>query len=449
VTSDVRDRGLGLPREPIHRLIGPLERFLHVEAAAGVVLLSAAAVALVLANSPWSEAYLAFWNTKLGVTIGAFEMSHSIRHWVNDGWMAVFFFVIGLEVKREIVVGELRDARRAALPVAAALGGMILPAAIYLLLQGGQAGAPGWGIPMATDIAFVVGCLAMLGPRVPNVLRVFLLCLAIADDIGAVLVIAVGYTASIDWVMLGSGLAGIGCIAGLARLGARSFLAYTLLGLAVWLLFHESGVHATVAGIILGLMVPARPYLGEGRVVQLLSRASGVFHGGGWEHLSHRAARVRELQRAARETVPPVEYLEELLHPWVGFVIMPVFALANAGVPIQLADFGDPVGLAVAAGLVLGKPLGVVSFAWLAVSLKISRLAEGLTWGMLLGAGCLAGIGFTMALFIAGLALDDSMQDVAKVGILGASALSAVFGIVILLARLPAKPGGLPAGPGQ
>ena len=237
-----------LPREPIHRLIGPLERFLHVEAAAGVVLLVATAVALVLANSPWSEAFLSFWTTKITIGVGAFEMSHSLRHWINDGLMAVFFFVIGLEVKREIVVGELRDRERAALPVAAALGGMIVPAGIYMLLQHGQPGESGWGIPMATDIAFVVGCMAVLGSRIPVGLRVFLLSLAIADDIGAVLVIAIGYTDNIDLVALAFGAVGIGVIAVLARLGVRSFLAYTLLGGGVWLLFHESGVHATIAG---------------------------------------------------------------------------------------------------------------------------------------------------------------------------------------------------------
>ena len=432
--------GIGLPREPIHRLIGPLERFLHIEAAAGVVLLVAAAAALGLANSPWSDGYLGFWNTKITVGAGSFEMSHSLRHWINDGLMAVFFFVIGLEVKREIVVGELRDLSRAALPVAAALGGMIVPAGIYLLLQHDQPGASGWGIPMATDIAFVVGCLAMIGPRIPTSLRVFLLSLAIADDIGAVLVIAVGYTDSIDFVALGWGVVGIAVIAFLARLGARSFLVYTLLGIAVWLLFHESGVHATIAGIVLGLMVPARSYLGEGLVAKLLSQAGEVFHGGGWEQLTGRSAKVRLLRRAAREAVPPVEYLEDLLHPWVGFLIMPVFALANAGVPIQLADFREPVGLAVAAGLVLGKPVGVVSFAWLAVRVKLARLPEDLGWGTLLGAGCLAGIGFTMALFIAGLALDDAVLAAAKVGILWASVLSAVLGLALLLTRLPPSP---------
>jgi Na+:H+ antiporter, NhaA family len=445
----VTDNDVGLPREPIDRLIGPLERFLHVEAAAGVVLLGAAVLALALANSPWAETYLAFWNTKVTLGAGSFEMSHSLRHWINDGLMAVFFFVIGLEVKREIVVGELRDPARAALPVVAAVGGMIVPAGIYFLLQHGQAGASGWGIPMATDIAFVVGCLAVLGPRVPSSLRVFLLSLAIADDIGAVLVIALGYTDNINLADLAGGIAGILFIAFLARLGARSFLVYTLLGIVVWLCFHESGVHATIAGIVLGLMVPARSYLGAGRIGRLLTRASEVFHGGGWEQLENRAAKVRQAQRAARESVPPVEYLEDLLHPWVGFVIMPVFALANAGVPVHVADFAHPVGVAVAAGLCLGKPLGVVCFAWLAVQTKLARLPDGMGWTTVLAAGCLAGIGFTMALFIAGLALDDPILDAAKVGILGASALSAGLGVTLLLTRLPRSPGSPGATPAR
>lgn len=435
----LRPRPIELPKAPIDRLIGPLERFLRIEAAAGVVLLVAAVTALVLANSPWWEAYLAFWNTKIGIAAGSFEMSHSLRHWINDGLMAIFFFVIGLEVKRELVVGELSDPRNAALPIAAALGGMVVPAAIYLCLQPTGPGASGWGIPMATDIAFVVGCLAMMGPRVPNALRAFLLSLAIADDIGAVLVIALGYTTDLHLAALGWGIFGILVIAVLARLGTRSLPVYGLLGFVVWLLFHESGVHATIAGIILGLMTPARTYLSDGRLARTMGRAAYLFQHGRWEELSNPAAQARKLQSAARETVPPVEYLENLLHPWVGFVIMPVFALANAGVPIHLDDVQHPVAVAVAAGLVLGKPLGVIAFAWLAVRLKLARLPDSLSWGTLLGAGCLAGIGFTMALFIAGLALDEPHLDAAKVGILLASTLAALLGIGLLLTRLPAR----------
>lgn len=428
------------PVEPIAKVIAPLERFLHVEAAAGVVLLVATATALGLANSPWAEGFLAFWKTKMTLGVGSFEMSYSLQHWINDGLMAVFFFVIGLEVKREIVLGELRDPGRAALPLAAAIGGMLVPAGFYLALQHGQPGQDGWGIPMATDIAFVVGCIALLGKRIPLGLRVLLLSLAIADDIGAILVIAIGYTDSIDVTALILGFAGIGLIGGLARSGVRSLLVYTLLGAAVWLAFHESGIHATLAGVIIGLMTPARSYLSDDVFSKVLHRASDVFHGDGWSGLSHRAAKLRQFKWAARETISPLEYLESTLHPWVGFVIMPLFALANAGVPFSFRDFGDPVAVAIVVGLVAGKPIGILLFSFIAVRLRLAKLPEGVGWGVLAGGACLTGIGFTMALFIAGLALTGPVLDGAKVGILGASAISAALGMCLLGMRRSGAP---------
>ena len=390
-----------LPRAPIDRLAGPFTRFLHVEAASGIVLLLFTAAALALANSPFAEGFLGIWKTQVGFEIGDFQMSHSLKHWINDGLMAVFFFVIGLEVKREIVLGELRDIRRAALPIAAALGGMVVPPAIYLSLQAGQPAEWGWGIPMATDIAFVVGCMAVLGSRIPHGLRVLLLSLAIADDIGAILVIAIGYTEAIHWGALAWGVAGIAGVSVLARLGVRSVGVYTVLGAGIWFAFHESGIHATIAGVILGLMTPARGYLSESLFGQILTRATQVIQGGGFEGLSDRAGRVRRFQQAAREPISPLEYLESSLHPWVAFLIMPLFALANAGVPFQLSDLGDPVALAVGISLVVGKPLGIVAFSALAVRLGLASLPEGVGWGALAGGGFLAGIGFTMALFIA------------------------------------------------
>ena len=427
---------LDLPLEPIHRFTAPLERFMHVEAASGIVLLGATIAALILANSPWSGVFLGFWSTEVGLSIGSFEMHHSLKHWINDGLMAIFFFVIGLEVKRELVIGELRDPRRAALPVFAALGGMVVPALIYLSLQWGEPSARGWGIPMATDIAFVVGCMAILGRRVPLGLRVMVLSLAIADDIGAILVIAVGYTESLNMTALFLAFVGIAGIFLLSRLGARSFLVYVLVGTLVWLGFHESGVHATIAGVILGLMTPTRAYIKPG----LLEGAYDLFRGEGWDQVTHRALKVVRIQKLARETVSPVEYLEGTLHPWVSFLIMPLFALANAGVPFELSDFGDPVAQAVTAGLVIGKPLGIVLFSFVAVRIGLAVLPEGVTWGILTGGGFLAGIGFTMALFIAGLALQGGALDAAKVGVLGASAVAATIGMVLLNWLLP-KPG--------
>ncbi len=432
------EEAASFPREPIDRLIAPFERFLHIEAASGVVLLLSAALALVLANSPVSEEFLALWKTPVGFAAGSFRVSHSLQHWINDGLMAIFFFVIGLEVKRELVVGELKDKRRAVLPIAAALGGMIVPAGVYLFFQLGEPGQSGWGITMATDIAFVVGCLALLGNRVPRSFRVFLLSLAIADDIGAILVIAIGYTDHIDvgWLVTGAVL--IGVLLAMQRAGGRAIPVYVVLGAGVWFAAHESGVHATVAGVILGLLTPARPYLSQNVFARMLRRADEIVRGE-FDAPPHRATEVRSLQRAARESISPLEYLEGLLHPWVSFVIMPLFALANAGVPISLAGFGDPVALAVDAGLVIGKPVGIVLFSAVAVRLGLATLPEGVDWTMMIGGGFLAGIGFTMALFIAGLALDGETLDSAKVGILGASAVAALLGMAIL-ARQPSPP---------
>ena len=425
----------GLPREPIHRLVDPFERFLHVESAGGVVLLVAAVVALALANSPWSGAFLGFWQTRVAFAIGGFEMDHSLKHWINDGLMGIFFFVIGLEVKRELVLGELRDLRRALLPLIAAVGGMVVPAGIYLALQAGEPSARGWGIPMATDIAFVVGILALLGSRIPMALRVMLLSLAIADDIGAILVIAIGYTDSLSLAWLAAGLGAMGLVVLLARLGVRSIGAYVLVGGFVWLGFHESGVHATIAGVLLGLVTPARSWIGEGTLAELAENTFSLLRGEGLEGGARQHA-LRQVETAAREAISPLERLETGLHPWVAFLIMPLFALANAGVALDFGDLTDPVAAAIAAGLVIGKPLGIVGFSAIAVAFGIARLPDGVGWGALIGGSFLAGIGFTMALFIADLALTGSALDAAKIGILGASVLAGAIGIAIL-ARLP------------
>jgi len=435
------EQATDLPQAPIDRLVGPFTRFLHVEAASGIVLLLFTAAALALANSKLAEEFLGIWRIPLGFEIGDFQIRHSLKHWINDGLMAVFFFVIGLEVKREIVLGELRDLRRAALPIAAAIGGMLVPAAIYLSLQAGQPAERGWGIPMATDIAFVVGCMAVLGSRIPHGLRVLLLSLAIADDIGAILVIAIGYTEAIHWGALAWGVAGIAGVSALARLGVRSFGFYTALGAGIWFAFHESGIHATIAGVVIGLMTPARAYLSETTFGQILSRATEVIRGGGFEGVSDRAGRVRRFRQAAREVISPVEYLEGFLHPWVAFLIMPLFAFANAGVPFQLSDLGDPVALAVGISLVMGKPLGIVAVSALAVRMGLANLPQGVGWGAILGGGFLAGIGFTMALFIGELALEGPALNAAKVGILAGSAVAAILGVAILIAVLRPKHG--------
>jgi len=439
MTDPESDRtDLALPREPIHRIVEPLERFLHVEAASGIALVVATAVALALANSPWADGFLAIWKTELSIGLGALEMSHSLKHWINDGLMAIFFFVIGLEVKRELVLGELRDLRAAVLPIAAAVGGMVVPAGLYLLLAGDGPAARGWGIPMATDIAFVVGCLAVLGPRVPKALRVMLLSLAIADDIGAILVIAIGYTESLNLGALGIGVGGIVATSVFARVGVRSLIVYWLLGGLTWVAFHESGVHATIAGVVLGLMTPARRYAPTGVIASGLERAREVLAGGDWDAVQHRAERVQALRWVARESVAPLEYLETVLHPWVAFGIMPLFALANAGVPIGIDALTSPVALAVGCGLVIVKPLGIFGASWLATKAGIVRLPESVSWRAIAGGGFLCGIGFTMALFIAGLALAPPVLDAAKVGVLVSSVAAAAIGM-LLLSRSPER----------
>ncbi len=425
-----------LPAEPIDRLVRPLSRFLHIEAASGVVLLLAAGMAFAVANSPWADAYKAFWKTSFSVGVGSFVLDHSLKHWVSDGLMAIFFFVVGLEVKRELVLGELRDLRRALLPLAAALGGMVVPAAVYFALVGEGEAARGWGIPMATDIAFVVGCLALLGPRAPLGLRVLLLSLAIADDIGAILVIAIGYTEAIHGWALALGCLGIAVVVLFERLGVRSVPVYVVLGLFIWEAFHESGVHATIAGVLLGLLTPVRPWVSGEGLQRVLARAAKLWHG---ETPSGSARRglLSQVERAARESMSPLERLEHAIHPWTAFVIMPIFALANAGVTVQGGMLSEPVALAVGAGLVVGKPVGILLFCSAAVALGVARLPEGVGWAPLAGGACLAGIGFTMSLFIAGLALTGTILEAAKVGILLASLVAGGVGMLLLVTSLP------------
>jgi len=427
------------PREPIDRVVGPLSRFLHVEAASGVVLLAAAVLAFAAANSPWADAWLGFWKTPVGFRMGGVSLDHSLKHWVSDGLMAIFFFVVGLEVKREIVLGRLRDLRQAALPLAAALGGMVVPALLYLAIAGGGPAERGWGIPMATDIAFVVGCLAVLGSRAPASLRVLLLSLAIADDIGAVLVIAIGYTTDLDLVALGLGFAGIAVVLGMRGLGVRAIPLYWVVGAHIWVAFHESGVHATIAGVILGLITPTKAWIGSGGLAQAVTRVQDVWRGTPDALPPAEAGRV---ERAAREAVSPLVRLENGLHPWSAFVIMPVFALANAGVAFDGALATDTVALAVGVGLVVGKPVGIVLFSWVAVRAGLARLPDDVGWDVVAGGGLLAGIGFTMSLFIANLALAGETLDAAKVGILGASLLAGAAGMATLVARLPARASG-------
>lgn len=430
-----------LPVQPIRRFTRPLALFLRVESASGVVLLICTAVALALANSSFAGAFEKFWHAPVALTIGGFTIGGEFGHFfVNDVLMTIFFFVVGLEIKRELVAGELREPRKAALPVAAALGGMLVPAGIYMALMASSAGAPpfrGWGVPMATDIAFVVGVMALLGPRVPVGLKIMLLSLAIADDIGAVVVIAIFYSSGLNWLMLGLAAVGFGATYALNRLGARAVPVYIAVGALIWLAVYKSGVHPTVAGVALGLLTPASAWIGDKTLVDVLTEAVERAPGPGAE----RREVLETVAFTAREGVSPLERLEVALHPWVGFVIMPLFALANAGVTIDPSAVGNPVAVAVAIGLVIGKPVGVLLFSYIAIRAGIAALPQGVTWPVLLGGGCLAGIGFTMSLFVAGLAFADHAPLLAdaKIGILLGSLLSAVLGVIVLLLTLKKK----------
>ncbi len=428
-------------REPVAYLILPFQRFVQAEASGGVVLLAAAALALVWANSPWADLYFGVWATKLTVGIGGAALSKPLSLWINDGLMAVFFFVVGLEIKREALVGELAEPRKAALPAGAALGGMVVPAAIYAFINAGGPGTAGWGIPMATDIAFALGILALIGPRVPISLKVFLTAVAIVDDIGAVIVIALFYTSNLAWLALL--VAGV-CLVLLVLAnwaGVRSPLVYLILGCCMWLAFLKSGVHATVAGVLAAMTIPARTRIDA---PAFLSRARAYLQEFETSSASGRSILSDERQRAAlvnlefasREAESPLQRLEHSLHPWVSFAIMPLFALANAGVSLGGAVAGsavDPITLGVAAGLVLGKPLGVTLGGWLLVRAKLAAMPTGVSWRQMIGVGCLAGVGFTMSLFIANLAFGaTALNSAAKLGILAGSLISGLVGFLIL-----------------
>ncbi len=430
-----------LPVAPVERWLAPLQKFLHIESASGIVLLACTVLALILANSPVADWFAAIWKTPVEFKFGWFELKHgTLGHLViNDGLMVIFFFVVGLEIKRELVDGELRDVRKAMLPVFAALGGMIVPALVYLGFQYGQhPGERGWAIPMATDIAFVVGILALFGPRVPIGLKILLLSLAIVDDLGAVLIIAVVFTESISLSWLLAAGVGLALMIFLRVVGVRSIALYVVVGIFIWLAVLQVGVHPTVAGVVMGLLTPTGPWVNEqtlrGVMNDALKHSAGVDPGS-------RQAELERVEFAAREARSPLHRLETTLHPWVAFGIMPLFALANAGVRLDVNAVAEPVALAVAAGLVIGKPVGILLFSVLAISLGISRRPEGVSWMLLVGGACLAGIGFTMALFINGLAFPEegyqTQAAAGKIGVLAGSVLSTLVGGVLLWFTLP------------
>lgn len=404
-------------RKPFRRVIEPLQAFVNTEVSSGLVLLAAAAIALAWANSPWDATYTDLFGTDLSVDGGLFHIHADLRDWINEALMALFFYVAGLEIKRELLQGELSGRGKALLPVAAAVGGMVAPALIYVAINAGGDHGRGWGIPMATDIAFALGVLALLGRRIPAQLRIFLLALAIVDDMGAILVIAVFYTGDVQANSLAIAVGLLALLFALQLAGVRVLAIYVLVGVAAWIAVHASGVHATIAGVALGLLTPLKTPSRPALINRVLGRPDRVENAG--------------------EEEPPLERLERSLHPYTSFLIVPLFALANAGISLNPNAVSDsivePVALGVAIGLIVGKPAGILGFAWLAVRMRLAALPEGVSWRQLTGVGVLGGVGFTVALFINGLAFTDpaAIED-GKLGILAGSLIAGVVGYLIL-----------------
>ncbi len=421
---------------PARSLPTVVARFVRTEASGGIALVVAAVVALVWANSPWQHSYDTLWHSQVNIGFGVFSVEEDLRHFVNDGLMALFFFVVGLEIKRELVHGELADRRVAALPVFAAVGGMAVPALLYVVVAGGGAVGHGWGIPMATDIAFALGVLALLGSRVPSSLKLFLLTLAIVDDVGAIVVIAVFYSGTIDATALLAAGIGLAVAVVLRRLRVDWSPIYVALAVAVWYATYRSGVHATIAGVALALTTPTHrlaPADTARRWAQDLSDEPS-------------ASEVHQMTIIARESVSPAEHLEELLHPATSFVVLPVFALANAGVELRSDMLSGPgatrVAVGVVVGLVVGKLAGILAGAWLGTRVRLAVLPADLRWAHVAGAAALGGIGFTVSLFVAGLAFADAgLADAAKLAILIASVAAAGLGTGILVTTRPRPEG--------
>ncbi|MGH8178358.1 MAG: Na+/H+ antiporter NhaA [Steroidobacter sp.] len=421
------------------KVFSALERFLHVEAVSGLVLLVAAAAALVWANSPGAESYDHVWHAPLSIGLGAFVIAQPLHFWINDGLMTIFFLVVGMEIRREIHEGALSSLQLATLPLAAAIGGVIVPALIYLALNTQGVVREGWAVPTATDIAFAVGMLALLGRSIPGAVRVFLLALAIIDDIAAVLIIATVYAGGLD--LSGLIIAGLGVlmVLGFQQIGVGSAFAYIVPGAVLWFGLLQTGAHPTLAGVVLGLMTPVLPMRGKERPVDAAARAlndfgqrAGIEHGDPRELLQP----LKQLRHAQRELLPPVVRVQMALHPWVAYGVMPLFALANAGVNLEGVDFeaaqAQSVALGVILALVIGKPVGILLGSWIAVRLRWCRLPPEVGWSGVLLIGCLGGIGFTMSIFIANLAFrDEDLLMAAKSGVLLASLAAGVIGLVL------------------
>ena len=424
------------------RVATPFEHFLHAQTTTGMILMFMTILALILANSPLTENYAHFFHTKVDLTVGSWELSHTIHHWINDGLMAIFFFIIGLEIKREILVGELSNLKVAILPILSAIGGMLFPALIYLSINYGTEGENGWGIPMATDIAFAISALVLLGKRVPTALVTFLVALAIVDDLGAVLVIALFYTEQIHFLPLA--LAGVSflVLVSFNRFGIHAILPYFIVGLFLWFFMLESGVHATIAGVIAALAIPSKPKRTpdgfSSHIKALLAKYDEVSTGDVHELNEKQKAILRNIQDQIDDVGTPASRLERGLHLPVALIVIPLFALANAGITIDFSSLGEvlfePVSLGIIAGLIGGKVLGIFGIAWLAIKLKIAKLPKESSISQIFGVAFLGAIGFTMSIFVADLAFVNSEELIfqAKVGILLASLMAGVIGYIWL-----------------
>lgn len=423
-------------------IVKPVNQFISKSTTGGMVLFVAAVVAIFFANSPWAEAYSSIWQHKIGVSFGDLELKMSLHHWVNDGLMAIFFFVVGLELKRELSNGELASPKKAMLPIIAAIGGMAFPALIYTLFNGGTDAAHGWGIPMATDIAFALGVLYLLGNKVPLSLKIFLTALAIVDDLGAVLVIAVFYTSELNLLYLSIGIALFVLLLLCNRLGFKSPVFYGVIGIGgIWLAFLLSGVHATIAAVLAAFAIPANARINESyfsfKMNELRSRFFAIDPKDRQPNLTGEQIHlVEEMRALTKDALPPSQRLEHGMHSFVAFVVMPVFALCNAAIPISFSGGLSKVTIGVALGLLVGKVMGVFGLIALIIKLKWIPKPEGMTMTKLLGISFLASIGFTMSLFVTELAFDVNKHpeypDQAKLGIIVASLIGGVIGFIIL-----------------
>ena len=428
-----------------NNIISAVERFLHQESTGGILLFGAALLAMILANSPLASQYFDFLHIEAGISVGDFHLELSLAHWINDGLMALFFLLIGLEIKREILVGELSSPAKAAFPAIGAIGGMIVPAGIYIAINMAEGGKfHGFGIPMATDIAFALGFLMLLGKRVPLALKVFLVSLAVIDDLGAILIIALAYTSDLDWASLGWAAIMVGGLVALNAGGVKKLTPYLALGLILWFFIFESGIHATIAGVLLALTIPVRQKISSEEFIDTCKLELETFDDAESKRqnlllTSEQQDAVEKIGSAYEHVQNPLSRLENALHPLSAFFIMPVFALANAGVAIGGdIEMVQPVTLGIIAGLLIGKPLGIIGLTWLVTKLGWIGKPASCQWNHIIGAGLLAGVGFTMSIFITGLAFTDAGSiDSAKLAIVGTSLLAGILGVLFLLRQPP------------